>query len=148
MDGRAVCPEPMLVRFDSYEGRIAKGKLQSLRYQMPFEFNSLDQLFMIIEEVLDSIQFPRGAGGLRNLNTGTWEPEYLLQSEGPKGCAEGKRVAGGSGFCGQMTVEVHRREHSSMQGTVNIDGEKTNFRSMLELMHMLYEYLDCSFKKG
>lgn len=44
-----------------------------------------------------------------------------------------------------MPVARHRREHSSVQETVNVNGEKQSFRSMLELMHMLHEYLESHF---
>ncbi|MDE6938615.1 MAG: hypothetical protein K2P28_10675, partial [Lachnospiraceae bacterium] len=53
-----------------------------------------------------------------------------------------------SGFHGQMTIVVNRREHSSMQGMLVMNGERTNFRSALELMHMFHEYLDNRFALG
>ena len=147
MDNKAAHFEPMLIRFDSYEGRIAKGKIQTIRFRRPFEFNSLDQMFMIMDDVLDAVQFPREAGPLRHLKTEEGEQAYIFQKTDREDRMEDRYAPEGRGFSGQMTIILYRREHSSMQGTVQVDGNKTNFRSMLELLHMLYEYLENSFRK-
>ena len=52
-----------------------------------------------------------------------------------------------TGFHSQMTVLVNKREHSSMQGTVLMGGKVIYFRSALELMHILHEYLEGRFQK-
>lgn len=147
MDNKAARFEPMLIRFDSYEDRIAKGKVQTIPYRMPFEFNSLDQLFMIMDDVLDAVQFPREAGPLKHLKTEAGEHAYIFQRTDGEDCMEDRYAPEDRGFCGQMKIILYRREHSSMQGTVHVDGNKTNFRSMLELLHMLYEYLESNFRK-
>ena len=66
--------------------------------------------------------------------------------EEPSGGSGRTEAEGGGGFKGQMTVTVYRREYSSIQGTVNVKGEKTHFRSALELMHMFHEYLAANFQ--
>ncbi|MCI8549594.1 MAG: hypothetical protein HFI68_03180 [Lachnospiraceae bacterium] len=156
-DHTAFCSEPLLLRFDSYEGRVAKGTMQTLRYQMPFYFDSLDQLFMLMEDALDEAEFPRKIGEFRHLKmekgkTGYSKAEnrgwrwisWKQASRSPED-GDGRRETG-AGFRGQMTVTVHRREYGSIQGTVNVKGEKTQFRSALELMHMLHEYLENNFR--
>ncbi len=168
----ALYSEPMLLRFDSYEGRIARGRLKTLRRQAPFRFDSMDQMFMIMDDLLDAEAFPRGMGEYRHLKpeAGDGGPagkedgaagkpvqkpfcgDILFREASGEGIPDGGspgeergRMAPG-GFKGQMAVTVRRREYGSMQGTVNVRGEKTNFRSALELMHMLHEYLETNFQ--
>ena len=154
-DHIAFCSEPMLLRFDSYEGRIAKGTMQTLRYQMPFYFDSLDQLLMLMEDALDEADFPRKIGEFRHLETKKGKPGPVKTGNGGWGWISRKQAGWspeeaqrktGAGFRGQMTVTVHRREYGSIQGTVNVKGEKTQFRSALELMYMLHEYLENNFR--
>lgn len=151
MDHAVFYSEPMVLRFDSYENRIAKGKIQAVCYRTPFQFDSMDHLFMIMDDVLDSIHFPRREGNLRHL-------EVSRRNGGKKSIF--RRISQDeyignewkstdiSGFHGQMTIVVNRREHSSMQGMLVMNGERTNFRSALELMHMFHEYLDNRFAPG
>ena len=147
---------PMLLRFDSYEGGIAKGRLKTLRHKGPFPFESMDQLLMIMDDVLDAEAFPREAGEFRRLKAGRGASGPVEKKSGEKAYAfrragrEGLFLEDGAappegGFRGQMAVTVCRRRHGSMQGVVNVEGEKTSFRSALELMHMLHEYLEDSF---
>lgn len=173
MDHAVFYSEPMVLRFDSYENRIAKGKLQTVCYRTPFQFDSMDHLFMIMDDVLDSIHFPRREGDLRHLDLCGKETELPGEKREEKtegfGWKSGDREnaferideeqiteyvgnewknTGISGFHGQMTITVNRREHSSMQGTLVMNGERANFRSALELMHMFHEYLDKRFALG
>lgn len=154
MGHAAFYSEPMILRFDSYENRVAKGKLQTICYRTPFQFDSMDHLFMIMDDVLDSIRFPRREGALRHLGMNHEERTFILEKDVQEECVEkeaekegesGWKSADMSGFHGQATVVVNRREHSSMQGTLVLDGERANFRSALELMHMFHEYLEKRF---
>lgn len=52
-----------------------------------------------------------------------------------------------TGFRSEMTVLVNKREHSSMQGTALVRGKVIYFRSALELMRILHEYLEGRFQK-
>ncbi|MCI8465908.1 MAG: hypothetical protein HFI63_08640 [Lachnospiraceae bacterium] len=157
MEKRTIlCPEPMLLRFDSYEKQVAKGRLKTLFHQAPFSFDSMDQLFLIMNDVLDARAFPREGEAFRHLRMKS--RNVILAETGDKAVLRSFRkqvrtenvpdedgsVWKGS-FQGQMTITVRRREYGSLQGTVNIKGEKTHFRSVLELMYMFHEYLEHTF---
>ncbi|GFI27447.1 hypothetical protein IMSAGC012_02574 [Lachnospiraceae bacterium] len=141
--------ESMLLRFDSYERQIAKGEFQTVHFCRPFLFEGLDHLLLLLDDVLDALQFPKQAKEYRYLGT-----EYEnSKCRGPKiGKPDrqvlwGERPQNGTCFRGQMTITVNRREHGSIQGMVNAGGIKTYFRSALELMHMLHFYLEHDFQK-
>ena len=94
-------PEPMLVRFDSYEGGIAEGELKTLIHPSPFGFHSLDQLLLIMDDLLDALDFPRETGALRSLRS-----RYrALNSRTPACLADrwkdGKGAESGPGFMGR-----------------------------------------------
>ena len=46
---------------------MACGRVQTLYYKRPFEFRSLDQLLLIIDDVLDSVDFEKDPADLRRL---------------------------------------------------------------------------------
>lgn len=139
-------PELMLLRFDSYEGGIAEGELKTLFHPSPFCFHSLAQLILIMDDLLDVMNFPKETGEFRSLNKKDKEqvPFSVSRSVSCSDVLLGRweRNRERTGFHGQMEVLIRRREHSSMQGSVNLKGEMTQFRSTLELLHMLYEYLE------
>ncbi len=116
MSSTKLCSKAMMLRFDSYKDRVAKGEIKTLIYRTPFRFESMDQMLMIMDGVMDFA-------------------EEELEDMTP------------TGFHSQMTVLVNKREHSSMQGTVLMGGKVIYFRSALELMHILHEYLEGRFQK-
>ena len=150
MTDRMIYSERMLLRFDSYEEQIAKGKLQTVHYCKPFLFEGLDHLIMIMDDVLDAIQFPKQAGEYRHPGRECEGKKCVFQKIGQpdRQILGGGSQKSGVSFQGQMTLTVNRREHSSIQGMVNVDGVKTHFRSALELMHMLHFYLEHDFQKN
>lgn len=129
----------MLIKFDSYKDHAAKGKVQTLYYKRPFEFGSLDQLLMIIDEVLDLTGFEK-------------EP---VDSRSLYGNEEGKKIfcidediyeKKAESFQGDLIVRVLYRQHSSMQGEICINEKAVYFRSALELLRLLYEFLEHHFR--
>lgn len=148
MNQDAYYSEPMLLHFDSYENRIAKGKIQTVCYRNPFQFDSMDHLFMIMDDILDAVGFPRREGFIRHLEEKDNQKIHPFQKIKQEDYIKNRQeLTNSSRFHGQMTVIVRRREHSSMQGTVAIGEERKNFRSALELMHMFHEYLENRFDK-
>lgn len=149
MSDTKLCSKTMMLRFDSYKDRIAKGEIKTLSYRTPFHFESMDQMFMIMDGVMDAVHFPRPEGELRRFDGKKDEHTYNFQ-EPPLSdmCTEEElEDMNPTGFHSQMTVLVNKREHSSMQGTVLMGGRVIYFRSVLELMHILHEYLEGRFQK-
>lgn len=150
MSNTQLCSKAMMLRFDSYEDRIAKGELKTLTYRTPFHFDSLDQMFMIMDDVMDSIDFPMQEGKLHRLDEKKEDQPYVFCRLDQSDLCTEEELGDmrPTGFHSQMTVLVNKREHSSMQGTVLMGGRVIFFRSALELMHVLHEYLEGRFQKG
>lgn len=148
MSKMKLCSKAMMLRFDSYVDRIAKGELKTLSYHTPFRFESMDHLLMIMDDVMDSTGFPRQEGELHRFDDKDNAQTYVFQKMNRKDlCTESELDSMSRiNFRSQMTVLVNKREHSSMQGTVLIQGKVIYFRSALELMRLLHEYLEVCFQ--
>lgn len=125
-DYRKLHPNTMILRFDSYRDRIAKGEMQALDCQGPVHFESMDHLVLVMDQSMDDSENLLEQYGEEVPDTGT--------SPSPE-------------FRGQFTVMVRGREYSGMQGTLLHGGERKNFRSTLELMRLLHEYLRRHFQR-
>ncbi len=149
MSNTKLCSKAMMLRFDSYKDRIAKGEIKTLSYRTPFHFDSMDQMFMIMDDVMDSIHFVRPEGELHRFNGEKGEETYIFRKPDQSDLCTDEEMEDmrPTGFRSQMTVLVNKREHSSMQGTVLMGGRVIYFRSALELMHILHEYLEGRFQK-
>lgn len=143
-----LCSKAMMLRFDSYTDRIAKGELMTLSYRAPFRFESLDHLIMIMDDVMDSINFPREGDVLHRSDDKDNARVYVFEKMNPAELCTEEETDGMTRFTfrSQMTVLVNKREHASMQGTVLIRGKVIYFRSALELMRILHEYLERRFQ--
>ena len=149
MSNTKLCSKAMMLRFDSYKDRVAKGEIKTLTYRTPFHFDSMDQMFMIMDDVMDSVQFVRPEGELNGLDGKKDGQTYMFRKPDQADLCTEEEMEDmkPTGFRSQMTVLVNKREHSSMQGTVLMGGRVIHFRSALELMHILHEYLEGRFQK-
>lgn len=151
----------MLIKFDSYKDHAAKGRVQTLYYKHPFEFGSLDQLLMILDEVLDLAGFEKEPEDSRHLyENEEGENRIFLRFDEKRFIEDGKSSDNGrdishingdmyeeaaGSFQGDLTVRVLYRQHSSMQGEICTDERAVYFRSSLELLRLLYEFLEHYF---
>lgn len=128
---RKLCPNIMILRFDSYQGRIARGRMQVLDYQTQVKFDSMDHLVLVMDKIMDELDIKRKNGMCRS-------DIYSYDFSRRKSSDLCRQME----FRGQITVMVSGREHRSMQGTLCCKGERKYFRSTLELMQILHEYLE------
>lgn len=134
------CTRTMYVQFQSYQDKVASGKLYSWYYKQEFDFCGLDQLLLIMDDVMDSVNYPQSSVDHRHLKNSSpyfldlsaWTPQKDLNSEG-----DGKYNATKTG----VEIRVYYRQHASMQGEIRIKGRKVYFRSGMELMRLLHQYL-------
>lgn len=137
----------MLVQFNSYKQRVAGGKVQTLYYKHPFEFRSLDQLLMIIEDVLDSVGFVKDQGDFHSLYEKRppvfqyFDPGDIYTDED----INNKNYA--NAFSGELSIRVLHRQNNSMQGEIKAGGRSAYFRSSLELLRMLYEFVEQRYRE-
>lgn len=132
----------MLVQFSSYKERVAGGRLQTLYYKHPFEFRSLDQLLMIIEDVLDSVGFIKDPDDFHSLYE---KRPPVFQHFDPGDIYTDEDINNKNyenAFSGELSIRVLHRQNSSMQGEIKAGERSAYFRSSLELLRMLYEFME------
>lgn len=140
----------MLVQFDSYKERVARGRVQTLYYKHPFEFKSLDQLLVIIDDVLDSVDFEKDPEDFRCLYGEEETRHPVFQHFNPEDIYTDEDICNrkyANPFRGELAIRILGRQNSSMQGEVHIGAGTVRFRSSLELLRMLYEFLDHRYSK-
>ena len=114
------CARTMYVQFQSYQNKVACGKLYSLYYEQEFDFYGLDQLLLIMDDIMDSVNYPQST------------PKKDLHA------ADGERD--NTAKTG-VEIRVYYRQQASMQGEIRVKGRKVYFRSGMELMRLLHQYL-------
>ena len=140
----------MLVQFDSYKERVACGRVQTLYYKRPFEFRSLDKLLLIIDDVLDSVDFEKDPADLRRLYGEDEAGHLVFQRFNMEDVYTEEDIINRkyeNPFKGELVIRVLGRQNGSMQGEVRIGTGTARFRSSLELLRMLYEFLDHRYSK-
>ncbi|MBU9736805.1 hypothetical protein [Diplocloster agilis] len=134
------CARTMYVQFQSYQNKVACGKLYSLYYEQEFDFYGLDQLLLIMDDIMDSVNYPQSSVNHRNLKNcnpyfldlSAWTPKKDLHA------ADGERD--NTAKTG-VEIRVYYRQQASMQGEIRVKGRKVYFRSGMELMRLLHQYL-------
>ena len=129
MQGRAWGNEfrTTTVCVDEYDGQVPKGRLYN-PYWGVVTFNSLMELLLKMEELLDRMNFPQSFTEPRSFS----QPQESLTHAPPKGEVQ-------SGKCGTFAVRVYFRQNASWQGSVSWleGGREERFRSVLELAFLL-----------
>ena len=138
----------MMVRIQSYEGRIPSGIFVSAYSDKEYKFQGLDQMFLIMEDIMDSVSMPWPFLGHRSLYEK--EEPYVFCETKTEGRTE--NIPRFPGDRATFVIRVYYRQHGSMQGELIADEGKRQkrvaFRSVLELMRLLYEYLDTELGDG
>ncbi|WP_343250376.1 hypothetical protein [Diplocloster hominis] len=137
------CARTMYVQFQSYKDKVACGKLYSMYYKQEFDFYGLDQLLLIMDDIMDSVNYPQSSVGHRHfkgsspyfLDLSGWTLRKDLNSPG-----EERFNAAKTG----VEIRVYYRQQASMQGEIRVKGRKVYFRSGMELMRLLHQYLQKS----
>lgn len=137
----------MVIRFLSYDAKTAKGYLKTIYYDRPFYFSGLDHLLLLMEDIMDSVNYPQVTTKYRNINGELFSRQAQILSDFDEKSAistfEENREVTGCLKNTVLTVQVFCRRNSSMQGELRIGTDKkVNFRSALELLRLIYEYLE------
>ena len=141
---RVTCRDSVtLVHIDSYEKRIPCGEFLNLSYREKLSFRGLDQMMM--EDILDTIAIPRTSYEHRNL----FGQAHVFEKIDRSCCLETLERRAPEEFPyikATFTVRCSYRHHGSMQGELLLAGKRKGrrvyFRSGLELMRLIYEFLD------
>lgn len=132
----------LLVHIRSYRDSVPRGSFLTLPDRERHEFCGLDQMLLIMDDLMDGACGPESVSGHRYL----CRKPYRFRDPGH--ASAGTVSGGAAGLSGEkvtFTIQVCYRQHRSMQGklTVQMDQkqESAAFRSSLELIRMMHEYL-------
>ncbi len=142
----------VLVSICSYEESVPKGAFISFDYNQRYEFQGLDQMLLQMEDIMDSVSASCPAYEHRSF----YGKPYIFQETEPGQRMSGVRCRpedmprlphGKASFA----LRIYYRQHGSMQGemiaavTEDHGGKREKrvmFRSALELMRLIHEYLE------
>lgn len=136
----------VIIHFFSYKSCVPCGELRSLYRNRRTVFHGLDQMLLMMEEIMDQAGYPQADLEHRCLKTCPNNParfdthEQTVDADSSTALTEWDRGL----FREHITIQVYCRKNASMQGEARFPGEKINFRSSLELMGMIHQYLRCS----
>ena len=128
----------MIICADNFEDGIVSGILHNFYFKETVAFKGLDQLVFAMDLIMDMVGFPQSAMNHGRLNivknadarqfTGNGVPYYKIDELKPM-----------RGRLFTVHIRVFYRQNCSMQGTLTYQGQSLRFRSVLELMCLLYE---------
>lgn len=143
----------VLVSIRSYEEGVPRGAFLSFDHNRRYEFQGLDQMLLKMEDIMDSVSVPQPAYEHKSFYGKPYRTE---------GMEPGRRASGGRRRPEDMPVlprgkasfalRFRYRQHGSLQGEfiAAVNGgngagqneRRVAFRSALELMRLIHEYLD------
>lgn len=134
----------ILVCIDEISNGIAWGHIWLFCMEKPITFNGLGNLLLLIDLILDKMGQPARWFELRTIMPGKMkdsecEDVYQTPVYTPEKlkCMHGK--------IGTATVRIYARQNATIQGELRFMGKVNrviNFRSALELLHMMQEWLE------
>lgn len=174
----------MIIYFHNCNSRVAKGEVKPLFWDRAFAFQGMDQMLLIMDDIMDEMNFQLDGSERRSLQTEKEAYHFLALegesaqkrvSEAVRGACGEELSAAEGGVCGEelsaaegrvcekeiseessevcekkvrnkrpvtAAVRILYRQHSSMQGTLTVEDKRISFRSALELIRMMHEYVE------
>ena len=134
----------MVVHILSYEDRVVSGEFVNLAYRKKYYFQGMDQMLLMMEDVMDAVASPQAVYQHRSLQGQPYvlaetDSSYCLDALDKGSYLQLPQIAT------SFLIRCTYRQHGSMQGELVIPGggqQKVSYRSALELMRLIYEYLD------
>lgn len=141
----------MMVHISSYQDRVVCGEFVNLSYRKKCFFHGLDQMLLMMEDIMDTVASPqavyqhRALGGTPYVFTET-DASYCLDEMDRGSYLQLPRIQT------TFSIRCNYRQHGSMQGELIAPGvngqKKISYRSALELLRLIYEYLDREQETG
>lgn len=141
----------MVIRFLTYKKRKVSGYVKSVYYdERIFYFCGLDHLLLLMEDIMDTADYPQTTVDYRNIKGESFRQQTeIFMKDGVQNIVslfEDEEITEINLEKKAVSVQVITRRNCSIQGELCI-GPKTRvfFRSGVELMRMLYEYLETTY---
>ncbi len=129
----------MQVQISSYKNRNAKGVITFLLDKVRIPFCGLDQMCLIIEAYLDRKAVFDTTISYRYIVSGTecesWQ-EYMTKAMSMSVCGNTHKFA----------LRILARENQSFQGELQIENKRCCFRSGMELMRLMHQWLQLKYE--
>ena len=135
----------VIIQFFNYKDCVPSGELRSLYHNTRMIFHGLDLLLLIMDEIMEQAGYPQADFAPRCLK--------MCEEKFPRFCNWEGAAKEESGmdfsqwdrrlYKKNITIQIYCRKNASMQGEVRFPKEKIHFRSTLELMRMIHQYLQC-----
>lgn len=135
---QASCADPaavLLVHIASYADGVACGEVRSVYLMRSYPFHGLDQLLLIMDDMMAAGRYQHGdplGGGMRFQD---------LRGEPIQGAQSQASPRERGPFPATLMIRVYFRRHASMQGELRMPGQTAPFRSGIELLRLLHQFL-------
>lgn len=130
---RKAAARTVFVRIHTYQNRLACGTLRSLALDQEIRFQGLDQMLLIMEEILDREKVVKSSMDYRYVNERAIEDGWLEHTS--------EISAGKPCLPENLLIQVYGRENRSIQGRLQIRAKQIGFRSGMELVRFMHQYL-------
>ena len=127
----------MHVSIYSYTDRVARGVIKSMLDKKEIPFYGFDQMIFIIEEILDREEVLKNAFEYRYIDRSFKYDSWLEQTAQPQ-IRE---------FSQNFLIRVYGRLNRSMQGEMRVKDKQCYFRSGMELMRFMHQWLQIKSEK-
>lgn len=130
-----------LLRVHSFEAGQPMGEVVNLYTEEIETFTGYTDALLIMDRVMDGLNFPQAATARRHLTekTAAAEQNNVICGQQPRYQYWSYEVLRRGGKKLSVLVRVIYRQSSSWQGQLSVTGKKVIFRSALELLHLLTE---------
>lgn len=120
-----------IIRVERYDNKNPEGTFYNLYYGAEMPFENLTRLLLLMEDLMDELDFPQASVKSKRFGRERKEPErYSIPDLPPKPAQEALAT---------FKVKVLFRQGASWQGKVEWleEGMETSFRSALELIKLM-----------
>ena len=133
----------MIIQFFNYKDCVPSGELRSLYHNTRMIFHGLDQMLLIMEAVMEEAGYPQADLTPRCLKMCEEKFPSFADCQGAAKEESSRDFSKWDhALCKKnITIQIYCRKNASMQGEVRFPEEKIYFRSTLELMRMIHQYL-------
>lgn len=143
-------PEHTATMFIVIEGcsqGIVRGYLQTFYYEDPLFFRGLDHMLVLIEAIMDAAAYPSKCNEYRYLSR---TPRMIGQEDGSRNRMRPEKLQTGrynlSDICTVtkrrlFSIRIYARRNSSIQGILKNYKGSVSFRSGMDVIRVMHEYL-------
>lgn len=134
----------------SYENCVARGVLRSMADGQKFPFCGFDQAALMIERILEQQDLPERTGGFQRMDFASDGWNRLDGMEKTSETNDREDISWTQTFHApkNFLIRVHGRHNQSLQGELRMGDKKCCFRSGMELMCFMHQWLQIKSRES